>query len=105
LRVVSDALLFPLRVWRLLHSTAGTVDTSTSGTGAMDVIDTVAANEEVHDIGKTVLDGVPALISTLEDVSEVHPFVKGMLEHMHPWGTSVLTVYNPRRLPSLQTAL
>ena len=82
------------------------MDTSTSGTGVVDdVTETVVANAEVHAIGKTILDDMPALISTLEEVSEVHPFVKGILEHVRPLGTSVLTVHNPRRLPPLQTNL
>jgi hypothetical protein len=55
------------------------VDATTSGTGVIGFIQTVAANEEVQALGKTILDGVPALMSTLETLTDVHPFLKGVL--------------------------
>jgi hypothetical protein len=40
----------------------------------------VIASEEVQAIGKTILEGVPAIMNTLETLTEVHPFLKGDLE-------------------------
>jgi predicted DNA repair protein MutK len=65
------------------------VDVTTNGTGVIGLIQTVAANEEVQAIGKTILDGVPALMSALETLTEVHPFLKG--NGYCVWFSSILT--------------
>ncbi len=50
---------------------------ASSSTGVVGMIRTVVANEEMQAIGQTILDSVPAIMSTLEALTDVHPFLKG----------------------------
>lgn len=61
-----------------LYIIDGAVTTSTQTSGVVGFVKTVVANEEIQAIGKTILDGVPAIMSALEALMEVHPFLKGM---------------------------
>ncbi|KAJ7466853.1 hypothetical protein FB451DRAFT_399926 [Mycena latifolia] len=47
-----------------------------ASTGIVATIKTIAANEEVQEFGRAVFSGVPALMSALERLSKVHPFVE-----------------------------
>ncbi|KAJ7250786.1 hypothetical protein C8J57DRAFT_1354883 [Mycena rebaudengoi] len=55
---------------------SGAVDTAGSADGVFGFVKTIAANEEVRAIGKTILEGVPAIMGALETLTEVHPFLK-----------------------------
>lgn len=55
----------------------GAVNTASSSTGVVGIIKAVVANEEMQAIGQTILDSVPAMMSTLEALTDVHPFLKG----------------------------
>ncbi|KAJ7162342.1 hypothetical protein C8R46DRAFT_1104358, partial [Mycena filopes] len=50
-----------------------TAAANTSG-GVVSTLKAIAANEEVQEISKAILSGVPALMSALETLSKVHPF-------------------------------
>ncbi|KAJ7596026.1 hypothetical protein C8J56DRAFT_1043125 [Mycena floridula] len=54
----------------------GAMNTVQSTNGVVGLVKTVMANEEVKVIGKAILDGIPAIMSTLETLTEVHPFLK-----------------------------
>jgi hypothetical protein len=51
------------------------VETSTDG--VVGFVKTVLANDKVMAIGNTILEGVPAIMSALETLTEIHPFLKG----------------------------
>lgn len=34
-------------------------------------------NEDLWGLGKTMLEGVPAIMNALETLTEIHPFLKG----------------------------
>jgi len=61
------------------HNKDGAVSTASESTGIVGLVKNVVTNEEVQAIGKTILDGVPAIMSALETLTEVHPFLKGTM--------------------------
>ncbi|KAJ7689549.1 hypothetical protein B0H17DRAFT_633894 [Mycena rosella] len=60
------------RVLNKLENDAGAA--ASASTGIVATFKTIVANEEVQEIGKAILNGVPALMSALEGLSKVHPF-------------------------------
>lgn len=44
-------------------------------------VKSVTGNDKVQAFGKAILEGVPALMSTLEAISQVHPFLKGTVRY------------------------
>ncbi|KAJ7065406.1 hypothetical protein C8F01DRAFT_1366404 [Mycena amicta] len=52
------------------------VNTESSSDGVVGFVKDVVANEDVQAFGKTILEGVPALMSALETLTDVHPFLK-----------------------------
>ncbi|KAJ7657383.1 hypothetical protein DFH06DRAFT_1131873 [Mycena polygramma] len=50
------------------------ITASNASNNVVATIKTIAANEEVQQIGKAILSGVPALMNALEGLSKVHPF-------------------------------
>ncbi|KAJ7589825.1 hypothetical protein C8J56DRAFT_936300, partial [Mycena floridula] len=51
------------------------VEAASKSTGAADIIQAVMANEEVKMIGTAIINGLPGLMSGLEELSKVHPFI------------------------------
>ncbi|KAJ7589819.1 hypothetical protein C8J56DRAFT_936291 [Mycena floridula] len=51
------------------------VGAASKSTGAADIIQTMMANEEVKMIGTAIINGLPGLMSGLEELSKVHPFI------------------------------
>ncbi|KAJ6553898.1 hypothetical protein B0H10DRAFT_2201811 [Mycena sp. CBHHK59/15] len=49
---------------------------SSNGVDVFQAVKSVVANDKVQAFGKAVLEGVPALMRTLETISQVHPFLK-----------------------------
>ncbi|KAJ6573541.1 hypothetical protein DFH09DRAFT_1277138 [Mycena vulgaris] len=77
------------KIWRGVNNPNGNVSKSerilnkigdgagtavSASTGIVATIKTIAANEEVQEFGKAILNGIPALMSALEGLSKVHPF-------------------------------
>ncbi|KAF8143465.1 hypothetical protein K438DRAFT_1875998 [Mycena galopus ATCC 62051] len=61
-----------------ISDTAGTaVKTESSTDGVVGFVKSVVANDTVKAIGNTILEGVPGMMSALETLTEVHPFLKG----------------------------
>ncbi|KAJ6594662.1 hypothetical protein B0H19DRAFT_1247319 [Mycena capillaripes] len=56
---------------KIVEEAGAAADTST---GVISTLKTIAANEEVQQIGKAILNGIPALMSALEGLSKAHPF-------------------------------
>ncbi|KAJ6620420.1 hypothetical protein B0H10DRAFT_2215946 [Mycena sp. CBHHK59/15] len=56
--------------------TTMTVSASNATDGVVGFVKGVVANEDGQAIGKTILEGVPALMSALEVLTDVHPFLK-----------------------------
>ncbi|KAJ7162329.1 hypothetical protein C8R46DRAFT_1283124 [Mycena filopes] len=52
----------------------GATAAANTSSGVVSTLKAIAANEEVQEIGKAILSGVPALMSALETLSKVHPF-------------------------------
>ncbi|KAF7300510.1 hypothetical protein HMN09_00935500 [Mycena chlorophos] len=76
---------------------------------AVSFVKDLASNELVQDIGKKVLAGIPQLMNGLEELSKVHPFIRGNDEDPDmytvlpdDWMTAYLL---PKRLRYLQRAM
>ncbi|KAF7352127.1 hypothetical protein MVEN_01175800 [Mycena venus] len=52
------------------------VNVSSSSDGVVGLVKNVIANEEVKAVGNAILEGIPALMSGLETLTEIHPFLK-----------------------------
>ncbi|KAK6975085.1 hypothetical protein R3P38DRAFT_3128369 [Favolaschia claudopus] len=52
------------------------IDAQASSEGVVGLVKSVMANDEVKAIGNAILEGVPAIMSALEVLTEVHPFLK-----------------------------
>ncbi|KAJ7318795.1 hypothetical protein DFH08DRAFT_754688 [Mycena albidolilacea] len=61
---------------KISDTASGAVDVETSTDGVVGFVKTVLANDEVKAIGNTILEGVPAIMSALETLTEIHPFLK-----------------------------
>ncbi|KAJ7157924.1 hypothetical protein C8R43DRAFT_996328 [Mycena crocata] len=65
---------------KMLNKISDTAAGAVNGVGASDgvvgIFKSVAANEDVQAIGKTILEGVPAIMSALEALTDIHPFLK-----------------------------
>ncbi|KAJ7157929.1 hypothetical protein C8R43DRAFT_996337 [Mycena crocata] len=61
---------------KISDAASGAVNAGSSSDGVLGLVKSVIANEEVQAFGKTILEGVPAIMSALETLTEVHPFLK-----------------------------
>ncbi|KAJ7616828.1 hypothetical protein DFH06DRAFT_1238529 [Mycena polygramma] len=61
---------------KISDTTNGVVVAESASDGVIGFVKNVMANDEVKAIGNTILEGVPALMSALETLTEVHPFLK-----------------------------
>ncbi|KAF7335401.1 hypothetical protein MVEN_02192800 [Mycena venus] len=52
------------------------VNVSSSSDGVVGLVKNVIANEDVKAFGNAILEGIPALMSGLETLTEIHPFLK-----------------------------
>ncbi|KAK7058060.1 hypothetical protein R3P38DRAFT_2599651 [Favolaschia claudopus] len=52
------------------------INAQASSEGVVALVKSVMANDEVKAIGNAILEGVPAIMSALEVLTEVHPFLK-----------------------------
>jgi hypothetical protein len=59
----------------------GVVNAESSSDGVVGLVKTVIANDEVKAIGNAILEGVPAIMSALETLTEIHPFLKGAFHY------------------------
>ncbi|KAJ7318366.1 hypothetical protein DFH08DRAFT_819972 [Mycena albidolilacea] len=53
------------------------VELASSSNGLVGLVKTVLVNNEVKAIGNRILEGVPTLMSALETLMEIHPFLEG----------------------------
>jgi hypothetical protein len=60
-------------------TSGGIVDAESASDGVGGFVEDAIANYTV--ISNTSLDGVPALLSALETLTEIHPFLKGANEY------------------------
>jgi hypothetical protein len=58
------------------HS-GNTVELASSSDGVVGLVKTVLANGEVEAIGNRILEAVPTLMSALETLTKIHPFLEG----------------------------
>ncbi|KAJ7846703.1 hypothetical protein B0H14DRAFT_2583962 [Mycena olivaceomarginata] len=61
---------------RITDTASGAVAIESSSDGVVGLVKTVLANDEVKAIGNTVIEGVPAIMSDLETLTQIHPFLK-----------------------------
>ncbi|KAJ7830412.1 hypothetical protein B0H14DRAFT_2593325 [Mycena olivaceomarginata] len=61
---------------KISDTASGAINAESSTDGVVGFVKTVLANDEVKAIGNTILEGVPAIMSALETLTEIHPFLK-----------------------------
>ncbi|KAJ6578128.1 hypothetical protein B0H19DRAFT_1230009 [Mycena capillaripes] len=61
---------------KISDTASGVVNAESSSDGVIGLVKTVIANDEVKAIGNAILEGVPAIMSALETLTEIHPFLK-----------------------------
>ncbi|KAJ7240155.1 hypothetical protein B0H12DRAFT_57866 [Mycena haematopus] len=61
---------------KISDTTSGAINAESSTDGVVGFVKGVMANETVKAVGNTILEGVPGIMSALETLTEVHPFLK-----------------------------
>ncbi|KAJ6521241.1 hypothetical protein B0H19DRAFT_721738 [Mycena capillaripes] len=61
---------------QISDTASGVVKVESSTDGVIGLVKDVIANDEVKAIGNAILEGVPAIMSALESLTEIHPFLK-----------------------------
>ncbi|KAJ7911344.1 hypothetical protein B0H13DRAFT_2482186 [Mycena leptocephala] len=59
----------------------GAVNVGSSSDGVAGLVKNVMASDEAKAIGNAILEEVPAIMSALETLTEIHPFLKGSFYH------------------------
>lgn len=56
------------------------------------------AGNELKAVGKAILEGVPAIMSALDSLTEIHPFLKGNIEFClsNPWELTCIQLHISR---------
>ncbi|KAF7375648.1 hypothetical protein MSAN_00453900 [Mycena sanguinolenta] len=61
---------------KISDTTSAAVNTESSTDGFVGLVKTVVTNDTVKAVGNTILEGVPGIMSALETLTEIHPFLK-----------------------------